>query len=364
MIGHSTVRGDEQVLVLPGGDRVPIERIHRWAAELGSACVVATCYGKDLGLTERIRFDDALAMWREAVKATNQDPSTSLEEFASRISRVRWERGARSIDLTMSTPGDRPLGGLSGFDPREIVIWNLPMARPGRMLMIVALSLTGFGLLHHTMYRVGQPRVGFRPTSSESFRRAMMAAFRHLKTSRHTGIAIAGVTLVLALSIYLSGNEFWMDWQERRWGGRWQVYVGSLVGASFALLAAAVYLMKPTRSGWGALVHGIGGLIVGASTAWFTFCAFWLLVGVFIGLLTVVVGTLAWVAGGAVRMPRDDGPIEAFLKCVQWCGAFGAIVGSFFGIRGLSVGWRAAINGSSVHKACSGLVNDFFEKYH
>lgn len=366
VIGHSAFRDNEQVLALPNGDRVPIEKIHRWAGELGSACVVATCYGKDLGLSEQIRFDDALAMWREAVKAMNQDPSTSLEEFAAKLSRVRWQRGSRSIDLTVSTPGDRPIEGFPGPDGGEIVIWNLPMARPERILMIVALSLTGFGLLHHTMYRVGQQRVGFRPTSPESFRRAMMAAFRHLKASRHTGIAIAGITLVLALSTYLSGTEFSMDWQERRSGGRWQVYVASLVGASFAVLAGAIYLMKPARSGWGALVHGTGGLIVGASTAWFTFCIFSLFVGLLFVLLLTVLGTVVWVVARGERRPFGEflvGPIGPFLMNVQYLCGFVAIIGCLFAIRGLFDGWRAAIDGSSVHKACSNIVNDYLQKY-
>jgi hypothetical protein len=185
----------------------------------------------------------------------------------------------------------------------------------------------------------------------------MMAAFRHLKASRHTGIAIAGVTLVLALSTFLSGTEFLMDWQERRWGGRWQVYVASLVGASFAILAGAIYLMKPTRSGWGALVHGIGGLIVGSSTAWFTFWAISLFMGVLFGVLMAILGTIVWLVRG------EGGPIVGFLAGVQCCGVFGAIVGCLFAIPGLFVGWRTAIDGSSVHKACSEIINDYMQKY-
>jgi len=359
VFGHSTFWGEEQVLVLPNGDRVPAVRIHQWAAEAGSECVVATCYGKDLGLTEQIGFDDVLTMWQEALGAMNEGPSLgsatlSVEDFAANLTKVRWKRGARSIDLTVSTPGIRPLGDAPASGPGVVVIWNLPMARPDRILMIAALLLSGLGLLHHTMYRVGQKPVGWKPTSSESFRRAMMAAFRHQKAYRHTGVAIAGITLLLALSTYLSGTEVFMDWQERRAGGRWQVHTASIIGASLASLASAIYLMKPGRSVLGTLSHGLGGLIVGATTAWITFFAFCPFIGVrfeFFG--AVVLGTLggivAWVGNGS-------GALDGFLIGFGFLVVYGIFGGCLFAIRGLFVGWRTAVDEYSVHEATMNMV--------
>jgi hypothetical protein len=448
VIGHSTFRGAEQGLVLPNGDRVPFVRIHQWATEAGSECVFETCYGKDLGLTERIRFDDALAMWQGAVRAMNEGPSLgsailsevgeatgektdskglsfgsetasekgeatgektdSLESFAANLSRVRWERGARSIDLTVSTPGNRPLGGAPASDPGEVVIWNLPMARPDRILMIAALLLSGFGLLHHTMYRVGQKPIGFQPTSTESFRRAMMAVFRYLKAYRHTGVAIAGITLLLALSTYLSGTELFMDWQERRAGGRWQVHTASIIGASLASLASAIYLMKPGRSVLGTLSHGLGGLIVGATTAWVTFFAFCPFIGVRFGLFGAVVfgtlgGIVACVGNGSgafdgfsigfglivgaiiaraaftafdgkrfrlfwsvvigtlgvisvLFFNNIPGAIDGILIGCGFLVVYGIFGGCLLAIWGLFVGWGTAVDESSVHEATINMV--------
>lgn len=102
ILGHSEDEG--RVLVFPSGQRVAVADIHRTCAEVGSTCLVLTCYGDDFGLTGKISASDALHMWDAALSRHSAALDTvTPAEFAYTMRVARGERITRHrIVLTAS----------------------------------------------------------------------------------------------------------------------------------------------------------------------------------------------------------------------------------------------------------------------
>lgn len=67
IVGHSEAAGAGRILILPNGQRVSAESIHKACNAAHSRCLIVTCYGTDLGLTNPIDLKDAYYMTRGGV---------------------------------------------------------------------------------------------------------------------------------------------------------------------------------------------------------------------------------------------------------------------------------------------------------
>ncbi len=343
VIGHSefTVAG-EQFLRLPSGDPVPIKDIHRWAKEEKTICLVLTCRGRDFGLDEDIGFDDAIAMWNAGNEAMNgfakkPTPVTQQEvlEFVSGTAKCRWDRNASRTRLTVS---------LLPSNEGNFAIWELPLERPNRSLLILIISIVGFCMLHYTMWRVGRTTPDSRATTWWAFRLAMIGDFRYRMTKVRLGIQLALFTLLASGIAYIAGSELQMDLRDRHLGMRHIVYFGTALGSVPLILACLIYLTNPINSTIGWLVYGIVGALIGASWAWLLTTLHLLVFGIGIGIFFTLIACIFWI------FDQSFNPLLALVSAVLFSGFIGSGLGLLSSIAGFFLGWSAAVAGRLIHK--------------
>jgi hypothetical protein len=250
--------------------------------------------------------------------------------LAREMSTVRMQLEGRSIRITLST--------LDTADSSCIVVSELRMPRPDRTLLIIFLLSLGFGVMHRAVYLAGLDPVGYQPTNPESFQQAMRAIVRHRGANRRSATSAAVVMLVLGVAVYLSGTEFFMDWEEGLGGSRNNVQSAALIGGLMAAIAAAVHSSHPNRSWLGSIAHGLAGIVVGASTAWFVCISLGALIGTMflatVGLLILVVNGPTWSLADMLFEPI----------------AYGGVLGVIPALWGMWSGCQAALKGQPVHK--------------
>jgi hypothetical protein len=368
IIGHSTSVNGIQRLALPEGV-VEISKIHEWAAEVGTECIVVTCFGKDVELNSRIRFDEVLSVWKMANESMSLDSDSAvpldqkgtevptpnqLDQFVLRIARSRSHFNSRHIHISVSTPAKRPLFGCLPTQKTEgeFVVWEIAMARPDRTILMTILISLGLGMLHYVMHRASLEPVGFRPTTSDSFRRAMAQAFRHLIANRRTMLVTATVTSVLAMCVFVTGSEWFMDWDEGSYGGRWEVHTSAVLGGFFAALAGSVQLSEPKKSIFGTVVYSLSGMTVGATSVFLLFVVLFGIIGCIIGIFIVLPYCVLFDSINAVSNFVES--IEIFL-------AVGAAFGPLFAIGGIFSGMKAGLKQTSVHVAAFEAVGKMMD---
>lgn len=70
IVGHSEASGS--ILVLPNGERIPVQRIHHECLRFGIPCIVVTCDGSDLAIDGSVTANEAHQMWQAATLAASR----------------------------------------------------------------------------------------------------------------------------------------------------------------------------------------------------------------------------------------------------------------------------------------------------
>jgi hypothetical protein len=316
LIGHSTFNAEgKQVLILPNAEEVLLSDLARQAVLASVPLYILTCHGRDFELRRKISYDTALNMWTEAMDSINPDvngtaelrqranhtsgfPQTVLSEsvvsaksemFLEALSGGRSEKSRRLL-ITVAAPA----GHNFSWDDNsaDIIAWRIAMQRPDRALWITGLLIATLGLMHYTTWRDDERPVKKQPNSPETFRTAMVSAYRYARRWKVFALELFIYLAIFIGAYLLAFKEISMDREEGFSGGRHYLYGVAAVSLLAVAACFAVYITKSRRSLSALVARKMIKIPAGISFAWVCSVVSWVP-----GKLAILI--VAWTVGVA-----------------------------------------------------------------
>jgi hypothetical protein len=377
LIGHSTFNRDgEQVLILPNADaeEVLFSDLVRHAAGKSAPLYILSCHGRDFELRHRISYEDTLFMWGEAMQSINPNvnntpessqkdnsasgfsqtfPSESAafaksEMFLEALAAGRRDEKFRRVVITVAAPSGHNFTW-DKTNSEGIVAWRIVMQRPDRSPWITGLLMGTLGLMHYTTWRDDEHPVKERPNSPETFRAAMVSAYRYARRWKVLGLELLIYLAILIGAYLIAFKEISIDREEGFSGGRNYLY--GVAAVSFIGVAAclAVYITKSRTSLCALVARKMIKIPAGISWAWVCSIVSWV-------PGKVAVSIVGFFVVGTFVLCLADGDIggSIFYVAMMGLGMFAVralVMTGFWTYRGYQVG--SNVFGNQVHHSLS-----------